>query len=645
MTIAVIAQGDRLVAQSSFAEKDLVKAAGFRWDPARRQWWTADPAVAARLADPERLQQEQTAKAAAQAASIAASRATDADRALPVPDGLSYLPFQRAGIAFGLDRPAVLIADEMGLGKTIQAIGIVNADPSIRRILILCPASLRLNWARELAKWLVAPRTIGIADTKAGLPDTDIVICNYDITAKLASALRAGAWDLLVADECHYLKNATAQRTVAVLGRPKTKKQEAVAPIPARRQVFLTGTPIPNRPVEGWTIFNALGVFDHFFSYARRYCDAYQDQWGWHFDGASNLPELQEKLRGSVMVRRLKADVLTELPAKRRQVIELVPNGAAAAVRAEQAAYAAHEAAIEAARLAVELAKASDDPDDYRAAVARLNDEIQVAFQDMSRHRKEVALAKLPHVIEHLQDAMEDGAKVVAFAHHHEVIDGLLAAFPEAAKLDGRDPMQARQDAVDRFQAEPSCQLFIGGIQAAGVGLTLTAAAHVVFAELDWVPGNMSQAEDRCHRIGQQESVLVQHLVVDGSLDARMAHTLVRKQAVLDAALDTLAAPATPSRDEAATESATQRQIREAAEQLTAEEIAAIHQGLQMLARVCDGAASLDDMGFAKIDVAIGHSLAQRQTLTPKQAALGQRLVRKYRRQLPAELLAAAGLA
>lgn len=642
-SIEVVQQGKYYVALSSFEQKDIVKAAGFIWTRlVPGKWATADPAIAAKLRNPEQLQRAQQQEQEQHAATVVLSRAADADVALPAPDGLAYLPFQRAGIQYALDRPHVLIADEMGLGKTIQAIGVVNSDPTIRRILILCPASLKLNWQRELERWLVTPRTIGIADTKHGLPPTDVVILNYDIAAKLSAQLRATSWDLLISDECHYLKSETAQRTVAVLGRPKTRKQDAVEPIPARRKVFLTGTPIPNRPVEGWTIFHALGVFDSFFGYARRYCNAYQDNYGWHFEGASNLDELQDKLRGSVMVRRLKKDVLTELPAKRRQVIELSQNGAAAAVRAEQVAYLAHEARIEELRAAVELAKASDDEESYEDAVAKLSEEIRVAFQDMSAHRKAVAVAKLPYVIEHLEDALADGAKVVVFAHHHEVIDGLLDAFPAAVQLDGRTPMQARQDAVDRFQTDDSVKLFIGGIQAAGVGLTLTASSHVVFAELDWVPGNMSQAEDRCHRIGQQESVLVQHLVVDGSLDARMAHTLVDKQAILDAALDRLASPATPSTERAATESATRKQLSEDAQQLSPAQIAAIHGGLQILAGMCDGAQQLDDRGFSKIDVAIGHSLAAAPRLTPKQAALGKRLVNKYRRQLPEELLRVA---
>lgn len=155
--------------------------------------------------------------------------------------------------------------------------------------------------------------------------------------------------------------------------------------------------------------------------------------------------------------------------------------------------------------------------------------------------RHETALAKAPAVVSHLKDAMEGNRdKLIVFVHHKDVIDAMADAMQEVGvvQVTGDTPMAARQDAVDAFQNDPEVRLFIGNIQAAGVGLTLTASSHVVFAELDWVPGNMTQAEDRAHRIGQKNAVLVQHLVLDGSLDARLARTLIEKQAVLDQALD-----------------------------------------------------------------------------------------------------------
>jgi len=207
-------------------------------------------------------------------------------------------------------------------------------------------------------------------------------------------------------------------------------------------------------------------------------------------------------------------------------------------------------------------------------------------------------------------------------------------------KFDGRSSMQARQDAVDRFQNDPECKVFIGGIHAAGVGITLTAASIVVFGELDWTPGVISQSEDRCHRIGAVNPVLVQHIVLDGSIDATMAKTLIRKQDIIDRALDTereeLNIPLLPMKpeDEGAVFPSAKTIAKEAPD-ISPETIALVHEGLRMLAGMCDGARQLDGAGFSKIDTHIGHSLAGAMRLTARQAVLGLRLVRKYRRQLP----------
>lgn len=184
---------------------------------------------------------------------------------------------------------------------------------------------------------------------------------------------------------------------------------------------------------------------------------------------------------------------------------------------------------------------------------------------------------------------------------------------------------------------------------AAGVGITLTASSHVVFAELDWVPGNMSQMEDRAHRIGQTETVLVQHIVLSDSLDARMARILVSKQAVIESALDKdhpeRSAPVFTPKTQAATQSEGQAAIAQLADTLTPEQIAAVHTALKLLAGMDgDRAAELNGIGFNRLDTAIGHSLASQPTLTAKQAALGLKIARKYRRQLPAELLSLMGV-
>lgn len=656
------------VAESSYEERQAPKGAGFLWHGGGcrpgcgacaaglgRVWWTKRNEAAARLA--------QYADEAAKAAlnphvnAVTASRATAApDAEIPVPAGLAYLPYQTAGIAYAAARESTLIADEMGLGKTIQAIGVINADASIRGVLVVCPSSLRLNWQRELAKWLVRPLTIEVLDEHRPLPtaDAQVVVVNYERARKdeVRAALMARTWDLLVVDEAHRIKNPKAQQTVCVLGKPARKDEPAIPGLVsrARRKVFLTGTPVLNRPIELHPLLATLAPseFGNFMGFARRYCDAKQEMIRvrggyksvWNFDGASNLAELQERMRATCMIRRLKADVLTELPAKRRQIVVIPTNGAGKAVQAEQATWASHEDVIYSAQAEVETADAAGDDLAYEAAVARLVEARRVAFGAISGARRAVAMAKVDAVIEHVEDALEGTTKVILFAHHHDVIAALAAHFGSAAVVvTGETALADRQTAVDRFQTDSSVKLFIGSIGACREGLTLTAASTVIFAELDWVPANMSQAEDRAHRIGQTQSVLVQYLVIDGSLDAKIAHTLVEKQAIADAALDLSTAvkvPVIPGVERAARPrnypAATEAQRQAAAT------------AMRSLARVCDGAFREDNRGFSKIDVHVGHRLAAlTRPYTDGECWLATKLATKYHRQLDASLLATLG--
>lgn len=649
--VKLVKRGDRYVAVSTYDERHIPKAAGFRWDKDERCWWTKDVATAAKLAEyaVDSAREALEAAAAERKASFQASSAVDAEIDLPVPEGLAYLPFQRAGVAYAMRRPNVLIGDEMGLGKTIQAIGLINADPTIKRVLVTVPATLRTNWARELRKWLVRPMTIGIAAGKEW-PGTDVVIINYDILKNHVDALRAQEWDLLIADEAHALKNPKAQRTAYVLGKWDKDPAKRITAIPARRKAFLTGTPILNRPIELYTLIKALDpeTWRNWRDFATRYCDGKQTAYGWDVSGASNLNELQERLRSTIMIRRLKKDVLTELPAKRRQIVPLPQNGAAPKVAAEWKVMRANEEALAALRARVELAKASDNEGEYKAAVHALRAGSQKAFDELSKARHETALAKLPAVLEHVRELLETGEKVVVFAHHLDVLGAITEEFGDAAvTLIGETSQEDRQLAVDRFQNDPAVKLFVGSIKAAGVGITLTASSTVVFAELDWVPGNLTQAEDRCHRIGQVNSVLVQHLVLDESIDAMMAQTIIAKQEVIDKALDApvegFELPALPA-EEPATATVGREEIAVEAKELTDEQIGAVHEGLRLLAALDpDRASQRNEMGFNMFDGRIGHELAVLPRLSPKQAALGRRLLRKYRRQLEEGLLARIG--
>ena len=662
--------------RGGFEPRHLPKAAGFRWDAANKRWHTADVTAAAKL----REYADVTATAAFEqtvavhAAAKIASRATDARIDIPAPAGLSYLPFQKAGIAFAHDRANVLIGDDMGLGKTIQAIGALNLDPTAKSILILCPASLRNNWKRELEKWLVVPRTIGIAETKV-TPDTEIVIAHYDIFSRncLSRALlREHTWDVLILDEAHYCKNGDAARTQKIIGG---KSETGIV---ARRKIFLTGTPLTNRPRDLFSLLHALdpAVWTDFWSFAKRYCGAYRSKFGWNFDGASNLSELQDKLRSTIMVRRLKSQVLTELPAKRRQIIEITANDIVAAERAQTDSY---EADLVALQIKAELAKAADDDRAYEDAVKELGAKERVAFHQIALVRHETALKKVPYVIEHLKELVEEqNVKVICFAHHRDVIDQIGAAFPGSEIAHGNYTTDERDASVRRFQTDDKCRLIVCGIQAMGVGHTLTASSTVVFAELSYVPADVTQAEDRAHRIGQHNSVLVQHIVLDGSIDAKIAQTLVSKQAVADAALDvknvasgdrsaardaaTLAeakeavaadvlkaaeeraerdALQATRREEAATRAVKRTELAAEGAKLTPAQVEAIHTALKVVASYDqDRARNLNGVGFNKIDTGIGVFLAGQPRLDAVFAGVGRRIVIKYQRQFGAELLA-----
>jgi SNF2 family DNA or RNA helicase len=630
----------------------------------------------------------------------AATRLDDAN--IPAPLGLEYMGFQKAGIAYAVEKGSAIIGDEPGLGKTIQAIGVANAVPEIKSVLVVVPGSLKANWRREWAKWSVADPNIGIVS--AGNPEcwpahANVVIISHQMVVKHREQIDARHWDLLVLDEAHRAKNPKAQRTIAIFGKEDPDTHQMVGNIKADRLLALTGTPIMNRPVELWTLLRAVcpARFNNFFAFAKRYCAATRGDYGWDFSGASNLGELQNELRAHCMVRRLKADVLKDLPRKIRQIIPIENDKI---VRSEAAILAKHKQRLLDLEADRTLAFLSNDTQKYRAAVRELKAAGKVAFKDTVRVRHQTALKKVPQVAEMLEEELEDSdQKIILFAHHADVIDAYAKAFgPIALVLDGRVPMNKRQGIVDRFQEDPSIRVFIGGVEVAGVGYTLTAASLVAIAEPVWRPADLTQAEDRAHRIGQLDSVRVWHIVVDGTIEQHMMETVVAKQAVIDAALDEAtksgeakaiewgeipdAAPeveaevdllafqmpelSVAGKDEIeawwveqnkspeekraqrrnewtaqrAEERALERGFADKAGEMTPEQVAAVHDGLRALARVCDGAVEDDGIGFNGSDTTVGRALASMDELNPLQAAYARDLVRKYVGQLGEAIIA-----
>lgn len=623
----------------TYDTRHIPKEAGFTWHGPTKRWITADPSVAAKLlrfAD-ESCKAELETVIDKLNQSLVMSSAKQSMLEVPKPYGLQddYLPFQKAGIEFAIQRNATLIGDQPGCGKTVEVCGFINLKTDINRILVICPATLKLNWKSEMEKWLVRARRIHVINggNRIFKPDDEITIINYDVLEKYEQQLLSISWDLIVADESHYIKS------------PKTKRSKSFLKLNARYKLALSGTPILNRPIEIFTTLKWLDpkVWNNAWVFMQRYCGLKQTRFGYDYSGASNTEELAARLRSTLMVRRLKADVLVELPPKFRQVIELSQDGLDGLIEQEWDSYKRYEQAQEALRVAVQLAKAAETDEDYEEAVHALRQGQSAAFTEMARLRKEIAVSKIPYMIEHLKELLDDGIKVVFFAHHHEVLLAIQKAFPNSVLLYGGTFVTNRKKAIDAFQNDENVRLFIGGMKAAGVGITLTASSHVVFGELDWVPATLSQAEDRVHRYTQINNVLVQHLVLEGSLDSVMAKRMIEKQKVIDSILNTEASVASLisqeeiGLEEPATQHITRKEVVTRSPKLEPQDVFIIHQCLRTIASMCDGAHSHDAHGFNKLDADIGRSLANQTGLSNRQAYLGLKLAWRYRKQLGPE--------
>jgi SNF2 family DNA or RNA helicase len=590
-------QGGAFIGLLRFEEREVLRRAGWTWDKIRRQWLTLDPSKTIDL----RSFCTDSAIAALDAwgkhglSALALSMAEDLDVAIPAPPGLAYDPFQKPGIIYAAQRHDTLIADPPGLGKTIQVVGVSNYLPAIRRVLVVCPASLTVNWSREWARWCVKGLTVGLAGSKvkreklegvktdAGRqayrswtehvwPATSVVIMSYDMLPTFEAEARATTWDLLICDESQYLVSAKTVRSRHVFGagkqfrrvkgldgKIKRKVNPAVAPLPARKRVFLSGTPILSRPIDIWTLCEACdpaGLGKNWKTFVYEYCNGHEEFGRLDVSGASNLEVLQRKLREAFMVRRDKVRVLSQLPPKRRQLIELPAEGLAKLIdREASAATKVKRALADFERI---IRGEPDAPEvewrglqealerrfgalaslDYLDRARHLTAPEQVAFEEFSAARQELAAAKLPMVVEHLENSLATGRKIICFVIHTELAEALRAHFPGCAFITGKVAPTKRQAEVDRFQTDPACTLMIGNIHAAGAGFTMTASDWVIFAELDWVPAVIEQAEDRAWRRGQLNAVLVQHLAVEGSVDCRFVEVLIDKMQITHAALD-----------------------------------------------------------------------------------------------------------
>jgi SWI/SNF-related matrix-associated actin-dependent regulator of chromatin subfamily A-like protein 1 len=442
-------------------------------------------------------------------------------------------PHQVEGVAFLLGRRHAILADDMGLGKTRQAIvALRHAAPEGQR-LVICPASLKANWAREIR--MVEPEAeVAIVPAPGALAGSARwVVVNYDILAQHVTRLRAIPWAGIVVDEAHYIKNHKSARSRLV----REIAQDTPGPT-ARRVYALTGTPLTNRPRD---LFTLLQLVEHplgrsFLSFAKRYCDATKNDFGWVTDGASNLEELTVQLHG-VMLRRTKDQVLALPPKIRTWLPVAVPadTGAGDLAKAVRLLVARQRTGAGAPGSGGD-AHGSSLRGSSRDSQER--DRTQLVAH-LTRVRQQLAVAKAAATQAFVDDALEQGEKVIVFTGFDEPIARLAKHYgTQAVVLTGKTPTARRQALVDRFQTNPGTRVFLANIIAGGTGLNLTAARQVVFNDLDWVPANHWQAEDRAYRIGQTGVVNVTYVVAEDTLDQFVQAVLETKATLVDAVIE-----------------------------------------------------------------------------------------------------------
>ncbi|XP_047065554.1 SWI/SNF-related matrix-associated actin-dependent regulator of chromatin subfamily A-like protein 1 [Lolium rigidum] len=426
------------------------------------------------------------------------------------------MPFQREGVRFALQHGGrVLIADEMGLGKTLQAIAVASCLHEAGPVLVISPSSLRLHWATMIQHWLniptedilvVLPQTGG--SNKAGFRlvysntkgdfclDGAFNVISYDVVPKIQSTLLDLDFKIVIADESHFMKNSQAKRTIASL--PVLQKAEYV--------ILLSGTPALSRPIELYTQLQALypNVYKNVNEYGSRYC---QGGFFGVYQGASNHEELHNLMKATVMIRRLKKDVLSELPVKRRQQVFM--DLSEKEIKPIRALFRE----LETVKINM---KSCDSQETMESLKFSQKNIINKIYNDS-------AAAKIPAVLDYLGTIIEADCKFLIFAHHQPMIDAihqhLLKKKVNCIRIDGQTPVAARQTLVTDFQNKDDIKAAVLSIKAGGVGLTLTAASTVIFAELSWTPGDIIQAEDRAHRIGQVSSVNIYYLLANETVD------------------------------------------------------------------------------------------------------------------------------
>lgn len=417
-------------------------------------------------------------------------------------------PFQVEGANFLANNKQAILCDEMRMGKSAQAIAAADIAGHWR-ILITCPASVKITWEREIPKWSNAGRSVQIIYGKKGHidPTIDVTIINYDICSEIHiyTQLMELNFDVIIIDEFHYLKGMESQRTEAILCHGIASR--------AKCHWGLSGTPILNRPIEIFPIAQSLKPeiltpYNSYKSFAQHFCGGHLDTTTQKFfdKGATNKEELRLRLNSGFMLRRLRKDHLDELP-KDYQIISVDPDKEAQSLLAEEFRWSKEEAKYQ------EL--------DAGTPIATL--------------RKELAISKIPHMLKHIKYLMTVEEKIVVGGYTRDVMKALYHGLSKynPAIIGGGMSAAKKQENSDRFRDDPECRIMLGQIYAAGEGQDFCAARMILLVEVDWVPGKLDQFSDRCSGFNQKFAVQIQYLVYEGSLDEHQLRVVIDKKEVI----------------------------------------------------------------------------------------------------------------
>nr|CDJ86552.1 SNF2-related and DNA RNA helicase domain containing protein [Haemonchus contortus] len=432
----------------------------------------------------------------------------------PVPSDLSLImdpalieclfPFQKRGVTFGIERGGrLLLADEMGLGKSVQALTLARYYKSEWPLLIICPSSVKTAWKTQINKFLPVIQKIFLMEKGSDpLPtartSNTVAILSYDLMVLKKKELEEMNYCVIIFDESHLLKDTKAKRTQVAHALAKR----------ATRVILLSGTPALSRPAELFSQVRLVNdrLFPNFQQFAIRYCDGKQGRFCFEAKGCTNSEELSVILSKRVMIRRLKKDVLTDLPGKRREVVYLSGDKIDTCMDSLKKAKMAFEAGSGAQR-GMGNGKGGDDS--------------LLEYYSLTGIVK--ASAVCSHILDNYFYPDAPKRKVLIFAHHQIVLDTIQVEVQKrnlrSIRIDGQTSSKDRGPLCHDFQEDPDVQVAILSMTAAGVGITLTAASVVIFAELHWNPTTLQQAEDRAHRVGQKDSVFVQYLVARNTAD------------------------------------------------------------------------------------------------------------------------------